>query len=339
MENIQNFFQRRSKLTPLFSLLLIGLCLIVLGVAFIGGKKMADQKRNVFSQEHFLFADSNQATKLSDLSVTENSVLSSQAPSFLVDSAEGTASSNEPFEYKVVKGDTLKSLAGKFSISIETIAWANDLSAKAILRAGQTLLILPVSGVLHMVKKGNTLSGLAELYKVSAQEIIDFNEIADGSAITVGDLLVIPGGKKPKVAQPSYATVPLSQSYFICPVPTPVKVTQGSHWFNAVDFANGNCGDPVFAAAGGEVQKVAVGTNSGKYLTILHPNGAVTYYGHLSSISVSLGDKVSQGQIIGLIGHTGNTIPAGEAGCHLHFDVRFASNPFTRYAVGSTISK
>jgi murein DD-endopeptidase MepM/ murein hydrolase activator NlpD len=294
--------------------------------------------------------NSNQAIKSPDLNVTENSVLSSQAPSFLIkgktvssladsDSSGGVFSNNEPFEYKVVKGDTLKSLAEKFSISVETIAWANDLSIKATLKTGQTILILPISGVLHLVKKGNTLSGLAELYKANVQDIIDFNEIADDSSIVAGDLLVIPGGKKPKVVQPSYTTVPLSQSYFICPTPTPVTVTQGAHWFNAVDLANGRCGDPVFAAAGGEVQKVAVGSNSGKYITILHPNGAVTYYGHLASISVSLGDKVSQGQIIGLVGHTGNTIPAGEAGCHLHFDVRFATNPFTRYAVGSIISK
>jgi murein DD-endopeptidase MepM/ murein hydrolase activator NlpD len=116
-------------------------------------------------------------------------------------------------------------------------------------------------------------------------------------------------------------------------------VTQGAHWFNAVDFANGNCGDPVFAAAGGEVQKVSYGTNSGNYVKIVHPNGAITTYGHLAKTMVAVGEKVSQGQIIGQIGYTGYTIPKGPEGCHLHFDVMFAENPFARLAVGSTINQ
>ncbi|MBU0476443.1 M23 family metallopeptidase, partial [Patescibacteria group bacterium] len=64
--------------------------------------------------------------------------------------------------------------------------------------------------------------------------------------------------------------------------------------------------------------------------TIIHPNGVVTLYSHLQSISVKAGEKVSQGQGIGLIGHTGQTIPSGPQGCHLHFEVRGAENPFAK---------
>jgi murein DD-endopeptidase MepM/ murein hydrolase activator NlpD len=58
--------------------------------------------------------------------------------------------------------------------------------------------------------------------------------------------------------------------------------------------------------------------------------GISTFYGHLSAINVKVGQDVSQGQIIGYVGHTGYTIPAGPAGCHVHFEVRGARNPFAK---------
>ncbi|MDD5146215.1 MAG: M23 family metallopeptidase [Candidatus Pacebacteria bacterium] len=328
--------------------MLVLLILATLSLSFLGQNKTASVHRDVFGVEHYLFANAVPASQAPDLSIIENAVLAPQAPAFLVkgktlaslDGQEslGSGAKNEPDEYIVEKGDTLKSLAEKFGISVETIAWANDLSTKATLKSGQKLIILPVSGILHLVKKGDTISEIAQLYKADVQDIINFNGL-DGADICIGDLLIIPGGNKPKVAQPRYTTVPLSQSYFIVPMPLPCKITQGAHWFNAVDFANGNCGDPVFAAAGGEVQKVSYGNNSGNYVKIVHPNGAITTYGHLAKAQVIAGEKVSQGQIIGQIGYTGYTIPKGPEGCHLHFDVMFAENPFTRLAVGSTIAK
>ena len=66
----------------------------------------------------------------------------------------------------------------------------------------------------------------------------------------------------------------------------------------------------------------------GNYVRILHPNGVVTYYGHLARAAMSSGARVFQGEIIGYTGYSGYTIPAGPAGCHVHFEVRGATNPF-----------
>ncbi len=240
--------------------------------------------------------------------------------------------------YTVQKGDTVASVASRFDISLETLLWANNFTAKSVLKEGQELVILPVSGAMHIVKSGETLKGIAKLYQAQAQDIIDFNELGDDGNIKAGDFLVIPGGKKPKVA-PKYESVPLPNSYFICPVPSPCSISQGLHWFNAVDFNNNRCGDPVFAAAGGEVQRTGSTITGGNYVRILHSNGAITYYGHLAGFTVKAGQKVDQGQVVGYVGHTGLTIPAGEAGCHLHFDVRFAQNPFAKYKVGTKLGK
>ncbi len=59
----------------------------------------------------------------------------------------------------------------------------------------------------------------------------------------------------------------------------------------------------------------------GRYIEIEHSNGLKTLYAHLSERKVSVGDKVSQGQVIGLSGENGNT-----TGPHLHFEVKSNGN-------------
>ena len=77
----------------------------------------------------------------------------------------------------------------------------------------------------------------------------------------------------------------------------------------------------------------------GNYVTILHGNGTVTYYGHLMALLVRSGDKVYTGQNIALMGGAPGTAGAGNStGCHLHFEVVGARNPLTSYVKGATIS-
>lgn len=248
---------------------------------------------------------------------------------------------NKIEEYVVQPGDSLGSIADKFDISLSTLLWANDLSSKSVIQPGQKLVVLPVSGVIHHVKKGDTLGEIAETYEAETSKIIAFNDLSEEGEIFIGDILVIPGGERPSYLayQPSAAKIPVASSYFIVPVASPYRITQWLHWYNAIDFANegGSCGKPVFAAAGGEVLKVKYGYNggAGNYVRILHPNGLITHYGHLQSSLVKVGENVSQGDIVGLIGCTGHTIPAGNAGCHLHFALYSSTgnpplNPFAR---------
>jgi len=231
----------------------------------------------------------------------------------------------EIIDYLVQKGDTLSNVAEKFGLSLNTILWANDLSASSPVLTGQKLVILPVDGLTHLVSKGETLSQLAQYYQADSFDIIDINEISDEGEIFSGDLLIIPGGKKPTRLPTTY-NAPLASSYFICPIPSPCTISQGLHWYNAIDFSHGKCGEPVFASAGGVVQRTGYHNTAGNYVRILHPNGVVTFYGHLSKILAVAGQQVSQGAIIGYIGNTGHTI--GATGCHVHFEVRGARNPF-----------
>lgn len=246
-------------------------------------------------------------------------------------------------EYVVQEGDTLISIAVNFDISLNTLLWANDLNKNSIIKPDQKLIILPTSGTIHHVKDGDTLSGIAQAHKAKVSEIIAFNELLESGDIFIGDILIVPNGTQPT---PSYSSlseqgqIPLASSYFILPVSSPYKITQGLHWYNAIDFANivtgGNsCGKPVFAAAGGVIQKIGYGYNqgAGNYIRIFHSNGLITHYGHLQKIFVTPGQNISQGDLIGLIGNNGYTV--GSSGCHLHFAVYSSTgnpprNPFAR---------
>jgi len=180
---------------------------------------------------------------------------------------------------------------------------------------------------LHEVKSGDTLSEIAKKYQAKIEDIISFNELENENDIYIGDILIIPGGKMPSPKPTSQLLTPLAQNYFICPVAGGCRITQGLHFYNAVDFSNGRCGEPILAAAGGIVQKARSGWNggAGNVVTILHPNGVVTIYGHLQAIFISPGEEVSQGGIIGTMGKTGRA-----TGCHLHFGVYGARNPFIK---------
>lgn len=238
-------------------------------------------------------------------------------------------------EYTIESGDNLSSIAEKFNISLNTLLWANDLTSKSKIQPGNKLIILPVSGVMHYVKNKETLGGIAKTYKVDIDAIVDFNELENEDDIYIGDILIIPDGVRPvvnKQTQTFVASVPntpIASGYFIVPVSSPYIRTQGLHWHNAIDFSHAGyaCGKPVYAAAGGTIQKVIYGkTGYGNYVTILHPNGVVTVYAHLSGINVKMGSSVSVGETIGYIGNSGYTV--GPTGCHLHFEVRGATNPF-----------
>ena len=257
-----------------------------------------------------------------------------------IDYQEQAEIRTEIIEYYVQPGETLSFLAEKYNVSLETILWANSLTKTSKLKTDQKLVILPVSGIVHYAKSGDTISGLAQRYKGESKEIISFNNLSDEADIFIGDLIIIPNGIMPAptiqkksssiVSGPTSSSLPLASSYFIAPVSSPYIITQRLHWYNAIDFAHQgySCGKPVYAAAGGTVQRTGYHGTAGNYIRILHPNGVVTFYGHLSSILVSPNQSVSQGAIIGHIGNTGYTI--GRTGCHLHFEVRGAANPFNR---------
>jgi murein DD-endopeptidase MepM/ murein hydrolase activator NlpD len=242
--------------------------------------------------------------------------------------------------YIVKEGDTISQIAQLFGVSVNTIKWGNDISPKGTIRVGQTLTILPVTGVKYTTKKGDTLASVAKQFGGSAEEIASFNGI-DGN-LAAGTPIIIPDGEiaAPKVAavkkssaigaEPAHNVGPVGtaaqNAYYIAPLAHYVE-TQGVHGYNGVDLA-APAGSPILASATGDVivAKNNGGYNGGygNYIVIQHDNGSQTLYGHASSVIVSVGQHVVQGQVIGYEGATGKA-----TGPHVHFEIRGGPrNPF-----------
>ena len=82
-----------------------------------------------------------------------------------------------------------------------------------------------------------------------------------------------------------------------------------------VDIA-ASTGTSIYAADGGTVVTVSYSSARGNYIVVSHGNGLSTLYQHCSAIYASVGDKVSQGDVIAAVGSTGVA-----TGAHLHFEV------------------
>jgi LysM repeat protein len=302
-------------------------------------------RANESSQKNFI-ESSNTQVESPDISfMQENTLISFNLPMVVTPQILGVILGESDIEinrditeYEVQAGDSLTQIAEDFGVSLNTVLWANDLTKSSTIKPGQKLVILPVTGLVHHVKSGDTISAIAAKYKVGTEDIVGFNELASQDDIFVGDILIVPDGTMPAAATVTLAqssSVPVPSSYFIAPIFSPYIITQSLHWYNAIDFnhGKGSCGDSILAAAGGTVQRVKYGWNGGggNYITILHPNGVVTYYGHISTSFVSPGETVYQGQIIALMGGQPGTSGAGiSTGCHVHFGVYGAKNPFSK---------
>lgn len=234
--------------------------------------------------------------------------------------------------YVVREGDTLSQIAEMFNVTVNTIKWGNDLSSNT-LKVGETLVILPISGVRHTVVKGDTIESLAKKYKGDVDEIIAYNNVQKGQPLEIGSEIIIPDGEvipPPSVYSGSAPLKPGTSSlkeyagYYMRPIVGGRK-SQGLHGYNAIDIA-APVGTPILASADGEVIiSRSGGWNGGygNYVVIRHENGTQTLYSHNSTNNVSVGDSVKQGDIIGFVGKTGKV-----TGAHLHFEIRGAKNPF-----------
>jgi murein DD-endopeptidase MepM/ murein hydrolase activator NlpD len=110
-----------------------------------------------------------------------------------------------------------------------------------------------------------------------------------------------------------------SASGLIWPVNGPVVSGFGMRWgrlHEGIDIA-ASMGTPIWAAAAGTVIHAGWLGGYGNLVVVDHGNGLATAYAHASAILVSLGQTVSQGQTVSLVGSTGNS-----SGPHLHFEVR-----------------
>ena len=230
--------------------------------------------------------------------------------------------------HTVAQGESLSTIAAKYSVTINTIAWANNLTNVNKLKVGRYGFPYPASSI---GRSGEHLD-IAKRYGVSGEEIVQANALDDPNK-RLNQVLVIPGGR-PLSSQSS--TVQLasrgstssrdgssgggtSALSFAWPATGRISSNYGLRWgrtHHGIDLAV-PIGTTVRAAAAGKVIFSGTQSGYGRLVIIDHGNGITTRYGHNSKLLVSVGQWVEAGERIALSGNTGNS-----TGPHLHFEIR-----------------
>lgn len=212
----------------------------------------------------------------------------------------------------------------------------------------------------YTVRSGDTLSGIAARYGLSYLSIAEMNDIAPPYRIYVGQSIRLKAGNAPRTTSTRSVTqaAPIQRQTVTLPTtpvtPAPVtsttttttssttpstpvrsstlrwvKPSQGAviAQFNLASNIKGiryggNVGDPIYAAADGQVVYAADGLKEyGNLILIKHIDGYITAYAHNSKMNVSSGQNVTAGQKIAEMGSSGATRTM------LEFQVRLDGKP------------
>ena len=145
--------------------------------------------------------------------------------------------------YVTKEGDNIEKIAKKFKISPQTLRWANNTTSDAI-EPNKTLIVPLIDGVVYTVKDGDTAQSLADKYKTSAERVVLYNDIDDGSKLTAGARIVIPGGELPENERPGYVAPRGRSSYGNSRHGSSTTTSASRSWLTASvgnRYAAGNC--------------------------------------------------------------------------------------------------
>lgn len=265
---------------------------------------------------------------------------------------------SDVIQYEVLSGDTIFTIAERFGLKPESIAWANDRSIIGGLRPGRAINILPIDGAYYTVPSQETVQSIANFFGVDPFAIIDseYNDLFGSTPDTLlssGTQVVVPGGEAEQISwnpvvetrgedsgagagsrggqiifEPSdpgscgWTDNPGGSGAWTNPMGGGYTWSRGfASWHTGVDLA-APPGTPVRAANGGTV--IFQGWNSWGYgyAVVLAHGPFTTLYGHLSAEYVNCGQWVDAGTTIAAVGSTGQS-----SGPHLHFEIRSSNIP------------
>jgi murein DD-endopeptidase MepM/ murein hydrolase activator NlpD len=221
-------------------------------------------------------------------------------------------------EYEIQQGDTLWSISKDFEIDPDSIISCNSFSNVHSIHGGDLILVPNIKGIFVSVAEGDTIFKYSSEYKIPPDFIMEVNGLFSNELVP-GMKIFLPGGRFSQMER-AYA---LGEAF---EKPCRGRLTSrygyrrdpftGKRAFHTgVDIAN-RVGTKVLAAREGNVVFVGSRSGYGNIVIISHSFGYRTVYAHLSSTTVTRGQRITSGQMIGYIGNTGRS-----TGPHLHFEV------------------
>jgi len=132
--------------------------------------------------------------------------------------------------YTVAPGDTLSGIASKFNITTDTIKWANNIGDADMVKPGQSLTILPVSGLLYTVQSSDTPASIAGAYQANAAQILAYNN-AETKGLQPGTNIIIPDGVKPTPVAPAASALHASVATGYTSAPSLTRYTYSGNGY------------------------------------------------------------------------------------------------------------
>lgn len=237
-------------------------------------------------------------------------------------------------QHTVVAGETLDTIAQNYRLIPATLLGFNPVLRERPIQVGDRLSIPPFNGIRVQVSAGQTWLQVAEAYRIGADVLFEIN----GCVATVPSIIFVPGVNWfPGVATTSTATAPPTDhglNGYPLPERAPLILSYGWQPSRGGDqpiFSSGialsaMANTPVLSVGGGVVAFAGAQPDetSGNLVVVNHAQGLQTRYANLGELSVSVGQRVSQGAQLGVVRQTDSA--ASAAASSLYFEVRTNSD-------------
>lgn len=211
--------------------------------------------------------------------------------------------------HKLYPGDNPSLLAIKYGITRETLFSINRVNSVSEFELLTEVKIPVTDGILHDLEVNDTLDDLSLKYGVTRESIFSINGLKSESLSGL-DSVFVPG----VIVDDNLWRTDLER-YFVYPLAGVISKRFGNYtnsitgltsFYEGIDITPGG-DDSVSAAREGQVSRIGYNSNYGNYIYIDHSGGYRTLYAHLADISVSLYERVEQGDVIATVGDSGYT--------------------------------